>query len=75
MVYVMIYLTVGVIWALYQMKLSFRRYRIITHDQKRSKKQQFKDYLIMGSMLLVQCVLFWWAQMYYTIKRGGKLNG
>lgn len=75
MIYLMIYLTVGFVWSLYMLKISFKRYRLMIQDQNRSKAQKRKDYMMIGALILVQGVLFWWAQMYYTIKRGGKLNG
>lgn len=71
MIYLMIYLTVGFVWGLYMLKISFKRYRVMVDKTKR----RFKDYLLIGGIIMIQGMLFWWIQMYYTIKRGGKLHG
>lgn len=75
MIYLLIYLTVGYLWGLYMLKYSIKRYRLITQDQKRTRKEKFKDYLIISTVIMIQSILFWHIQMYYTWKRGGKLHG
>jgi uncharacterized membrane protein len=74
MIYVLIYLIVGFIWGLPRWREQLKRYRVITHDQQRSKKQIRRDIMIITTVLWLQSMIFYPYLIYQQIKmkRGQK---